>query len=231
MNGNSATQKKKIKIAIDGPSGSGKSTIGRMLASHLGYIYIDSGAMYRALALYLHRNNIPFKDTEKIIELLPDVNIKIENRDGISLIILNGENVSSQIREPIISQGASIVSTIPEVRRFMVKLQREMGKEGGIVMDGRDIGTVVFPDAELKIYLDASIMARANRRFLELTQKGIKTSFEEVKEELEIRDKRDKNREDSPLKRAEDAVYIDTSALSIEEVFEKILKEVKRVLN
>ncbi len=224
-------EKKKIKIAIDGPSSSGKSTIGKRLARSLGYLYIDSGAMYRAVALFLKRKAVSFEDRDEIIEILPEIKIDMENLEGVSVLKLNGERVTSELRLPDISQGASIVSTIPEVRRFLVGIQREIGKNGGIVMDGRDIGTVVFPDAELKIYLDASLLARANRRYLELIDNGIKVTFEEVKEELEKRDYRDKNRDDSPLRMAGDAIYIDTSALNVEEVFERVLKEVERVLN
>ncbi len=222
---------KKIKIAIDGPSSSGKSTIGKKLAQYLNYLYIDSGAMYRAVALFLRESGISFNDKERVVEVLPEIDIYIENLEGISIVKLNGKKVFSELREPDISQGASIVSTISEVRKFLVGVQREIGKEGGIVMDGRDIGTVVFPDAELKIYLDASILARANRRYLELINRGVKTTFEKVKEELEERDRRDKTRKDSPLKKAEDAVYVDTSALNIEEVFERVLEEVKKVLD
>jgi cytidylate kinase len=213
---------KKIIIAIDGHSSCGKSTMAKSLAKKLGYIYIDSGAMYRVVTLVALRkgwitNKIP--DEKKIIAGLSDIKItfKWDEILGKNTTFLNGENVEDEIRQLEVSENVSPISTIAEVRHEMVKQQRENGKNKGIVMDGRDIGTVVFPDAELKIFMTASPQIRAQRRFLELTEKGEKVDFDEILANVEGRDKIDSTRATSPLKQADDALTLDNSNLSREQ--------------
>jgi cytidylate kinase len=212
---------KKIVVAIDGPAGSGKSTTAKLLAQRLGYFYIDTGAMYRAVTLFLLRNNIPF-DEDKICRALKGIAIEFKYIDGSLRTMLNGEDVSEEIRLPEVTKYVSPVSTIKCVRDFLVEQQRLMGKEGGVVMDGRDIGTVVFPNAELKIYLVASLEERIRRRMLELKQKGLDVSIDEVRHQIETRDRIDSSREHSPLQKAKDAIEIDTTNLTIDEQVEKI---------
>lgn len=223
---------KKIIIAIDGHSSCGKSTMAKSLAQELGYIYIDSGAMYRVVTLYALRNgliNNGVPDTEKLIEELKNIKItfKWDELAGKNTTFLNGENVEEEIRRLEVSQNVSPISTIAEVRREMVKQQRENGKNKGIVMDGRDIGTVVFPDAELKIFMTASPEIRAQRRFDELKQKGLKVDFAEILKNVEGRDQIDSNREVSPLKKAEDALVLDNSNLTREQQLKWTLEKVK----
>lgn len=223
---------KKIIIAIDGHSSCGKSTMAKSLAQELGYIYIDSGAMYRVVTLYALRNgliNNGIPDTEKLIEELKNIKItfKWDELAGKNTTFLNGENVEEEIRRLEVSQNVSPISTIAEVRREMVKQQRENGKNKGIVMDGRDIGTVVFPDAELKIFMTASPEIRAQRRFDELKQKGLKVDFAEILKNVEGRDQIDSNREVSPLKKAEDALVLDNSNLTREQQLKWTLEKVK----
>jgi len=212
---------KKIVVAIDGPAGSGKSTTAKLLAQRLGYFYIDTGAMYRAVTLFLLRNNIPF-DEDKICSALKGITIEFKYVDGSLRTMLNGEDVSEEIRLPDVTKYVSPVSAIKCVRDFLVEQQRLMGKEGGVVMDGRDIGTVVFPNAELKIYLVASLEERIRRRMLELKQKGLDVSIEDVRHQIETRDRIDSYREHSPLQKAKDAIEIDTTDLTIDEQVEKI---------
>ena len=223
---------KKIIIAIDGHSSCGKSTMAKSLAQELGYIYIDSGAMYRVVTLYALRNgliNNGLPDTKKLIEELKNIKItfKWDELAGKNTTFLNGENVEEEIRRLEVSQNVSPISTIAEVRREMVKQQRENGKNKGIVMDGRDIGTVVFPDAELKIFMTASPEIRAQRRFDELKQKGLEVDFAEILKNVEGRDQIDSNREVSPLKKAEDALVLDNSNLTREQQLEWTLEKVK----
>jgi cytidylate kinase len=225
---------KKIIIAIDGHSSCGKSTMAKSLAQELGYIYIDSGAMYRVVTLYALRNgliNSGVPDTEKLIAELKNIKItfKWDEILGKNTTFLNGENVEEEIRRLEVSQNVSPISTIAEVRREMVKQQRENGKNKGIVMDGRDIGTVVFPDAELKIFMTASPEIRAQRRFLELKEKGQEIDFESILQNVEGRDEIDSNREISPLKRADDALILDNSNLSREEQLKWTLGKVKEI--
>ena len=211
---------KKITIAIDGYSSCGKSTIAKKLAKEFGYIYVDSGAMYRAITLYALQKDLIKEGVvnEKLIELLPEIKVTfILNSEGIPETILNGINVEKQIRTPRISKNVSPVSAIKEVRQKLVALQQDLGKDGGIVMDGRDIGTVVFPDAELKLFVTATPEVRANRRHSELTAKGIKISKEEVLNDLIKRDEYDMNRKESPLMKAEDALEFDNSSLTKDE--------------
>jgi len=207
---------KRITIAIDGPAGSGKSTTARLVAQKLGYLYIDTGAMYRAVTLYWLRNCNTL-DKNKICSMIEKINIEIHQSEYGQRTILNGEDVSEQIRHPDVNKFVSPISAFECVRNKLVDLQRELGKNGGVVLDGRDIGTVVFPNADLKIYLVASESARAQRRALELKQKGIDVSIEDIKKQLIERDKYDSSRSISPLKKADNAIELDTSDLSIEE--------------
>ncbi len=208
----------KIVIAVDGYSSSGKSTMARALATRLGYRYVDSGAMYRAVTLYALRHHIVDNSTA-VIASLPDINIDFAvGADGRQYTLLNGENVESLIRGMEVSAHVSDISTIPEVRKAMVLKQQQFGISKGIVMDGRDIGTTVFPDAELKIFVDASAETRAQRRFAELRAKGDETStYEEVLENIKSRDYTDTHRSESPLRKADDAVVLDNSNMTIEE--------------
>lgn len=227
---------KKIIIAIDGHSSCGKSTMAKQLAQQLGYVYIDTGAMYRVVTLVALRkgwikNKVPNK--AKIIEGLKDINIsfKWDQQLGKNTTFLNGENVEDEIRRLEVSENVSPISTIAEVREEMVRQQRENGKNKGIVMDGRDIGTVVFPDAELKIFMTAAPEIRAQRRFLELQEKGVDTSFEEVLANVEGRDEIDSTRAASPLKQADDALILDNSHLSRDEQLQWTINKVKELVN
>ncbi|RIH64124.1 (d)CMP kinase [Mariniphaga sediminis] len=213
---------KKIVIAIDGHSSCGKSTLAKSLARELGYVYIDSGAMYRAVTLYALRKGLFLNgqpDREKVISRLKEIKITFDwdEKAEKNTTFLNGENIEEEIRQLEVSQNVSPVSTIAEVRHEMVKQQRENGKSKGIVMDGRDIGTVVFPDAELKIFMTASPKIRAQRRYLELKEKGLEVDFDEILQNVEQRDAIDSGREVSPLKKADDAIVLDNSNLTREE--------------
>lgn len=220
-----------ITIAIDGHSSTGKSTVARQLADYLDYIFVDSGAMYRAVTLYALRKGIITEesfDREKLIAKLPEISLEFKKNDsGKAEIYLNGENVESQIRTLEVSEFVSPVATISEVRKKLVEQQRSMGKGQGIVMDGRDIGTVVFPEAELKIFLTASTEVRAQRRYKELIDRGEVVTFEEVLENVIERDQIDSNREISPLKKAEDAIVIDNSESNKEDTFHTVLQLAK----
>ena len=219
---------KKITIAIDGFSSTGKSTLAKQLANHLGYVYVDTGAMYRAIALFAMQNgyiNNEFFDKESLISSLPFIKLQFKfNSDlGFAEMYLNDVNVEKEIRTIEVSSFVSKVAEISEVRAKLVEQQKEMGKDKGVVMDGRDIGTVVFPDAELKIFMTASAATRAQRRYDELMQKGDNVSFEEVLKNVEERDYIDTHRDNSPLVKAADAIEIDNSHLSREEQFEFVL--------
>ncbi|MGI6124044.1 MAG: (d)CMP kinase [Acetivibrionales bacterium] len=219
---------KSIQIAIDGPSGAGKSTMAKQLSQKLGIVYLDTGAMYRALALKAIRLNIDTRDSEKVTELLLDIDIQIKYENGNQKVILDGEDVSDKIRTDEVSMGASNVSAIPEVRKRLVELQQKMASNTSVVMDGRDIGTHVLPNADVKIFLTASVAIRALRRYNEQKEKGIlKKSLEEIEKEIEIRDYNDSHRAASPLQQADDAVLLDTSNYSIAESVEKILEIIK----
>lgn len=219
---------KSIQIAIDGPSGAGKSTMAKFVSQKLGIMYLDTGAMYRALALKAIRQNIDTNDSEKVSELLSDFNISIKYEKGSQKVILNGEDVSDKIRTDEVSMGASNVSAIPAVRKRLVELQQKMASNTSVVMDGRDIGTHVLPNADVKIFLTASVAQRALRRYNEQKDKGIlKKSLEEIEKEIEIRDYNDSHRAASPLKQADDAVLLDTSNYTIEESVEKILEIIR----
>ncbi|SNY99436.1 (d)CMP kinase [Flagellimonas pacifica] len=224
----------KITIAIDGYSSTGKSTVAKKLAAELNYIYVDTGAMYRAVTLFAIENSC-IGDTDNIpglIENLPNINLNfVPNKElGFSEMYLNGKNVEGEIRTMKVSREVSKVATIPEVRHKLVEMQQQMGKEKGLVMDGRDIGTVVFPDAELKIFMTASANARATRRYKELLDRGEDVSFEEILENVQKRDFIDSTREISPLKKAEDAIKFDNSDMGLEEQFERIHDFALRVI-
>lgn len=225
----------KIIIAIDGHSSCGKSTLAKQIAQALGYVYVDTGAMYRAVTLFAIRNNLiknGTPDKEALISSLNDIKLSFElNDDNLPEIVLNGENVEKQIRSMEVSGLVSPVSVISEVRRYLVQQQREIAKNKGVVMDGRDIGTVVFPNAELKIFLTASPEVRAERRYKELIEKGTPASYEDVLANLQERDYIDSNRDDSPLKQADDAVLFDNSNLTREEQFNETMQLVKKVLS
>lgn len=218
---------KRISIAIDGPAAAGKSTIAKMVARNLNYTYIDTGAMYRCVAYSAFIHGISYEDEAGVVGLLKDIKIKLLPDGSIRL---NGEDVSSAIRANEVSMGASIVSQYAKVRSFLVAQQREMAKGGGVILDGRDIGTVVLPDAELKIYQVASVETRAKRRYKENIEKGIECDYEEMKAEIEARDKQDMNREVSPLKKADDAIELDTSNMSLEEVVAHVMDLVEKKL-
>jgi len=220
---------KDIKIAIDGPSGAGKSTLARRIARELGIIYLDTGAMYRAVALKAIRLGIDTRDHEGVASIMPDINIAVDYQDGVQRIYLDGEDVSSAIRTNEVSMGASNVSAFPEVRARLVALQQEIARHNPVVMDGRDIGTKVIPDAGLKIFLTATAEERARRRYLELQEKGLlDKTFEELVAEIEERDHNDSTREHSPLKKADDAVEIDSTGKSVGELVAIIMDMVRK---
>jgi cytidylate kinase len=222
---------KGLMIAIDGPSGAGKSTAAKEVARELGYIYIDTGAMYRAVGLKAWRKDPTLQKADEIVSVAAGSIIELRNEEGKFQIYLDGENVSEEIRREEISQAASIVSSIPGVRRILVKAQQEMGKQGGVVMEGRDIGTEVFPQAELKVFLDASDLTRARRRYEENLRRGVTLSLEQTIAEINERDRRDSEREDSPLVRAKDAIYLDTSPLPQEVVIREVLRLTREKLH
>jgi CMP/dCMP kinase len=215
---------KKIIIAIDGFSSCGKSTLAKAVAKHFHYAYLDSGAMYRAVTLYFLEKNMDYDDPVCVEKALQDIEIHFERIEGQNRAFLNGRDVEHDIREMRINEHVSPVSAIPMVRRAMVRQQQAMGTRKGIVADGRDIGTVVFPDAELKIFLTADPDVRTSRRHLELAAKGIDAEWEEIKKNLLQRDRIDSSRQDSPLRRAEDAIIIDNTLLSEEEQLHKALQ-------
>lgn len=214
---------KKICVAVDGPAGAGKSTISKTVAKRLGLVYIDTGAMYRSVALYAVQNGVDVKnDREGVIALLDDIKINLESENGVQKVYLCGEDVSERIRMADISAGASAVAVIPEVRLKLVELQRAMAKSQSVIMDGRDIGTYVLPDADVKIFLTASVDERARRRYIELCEKGIECDYETVKADIAARDKNDSEREFAPLKQADDAVLADTTGKTLDESIEML---------
>lgn len=206
-----------INIAVDGPAGAGKSSIARAVAEEIGYIYVDTGALYRSIALYSIENKL---DNESLVNSLDKINIRLEFIDKCQHVFLNDNDVSDKIRTPEVSMGASKVSAIPEVREFLFGLQKKIAAENNIIMDGRDIGTVVLPDADLKVFLTASAEERANRRFKEMIDSSI--TYEQVLEDIKQRDYNDMHRDIAPLKQAEDAVLLDTTGMTIEEVKQKL---------
>ena len=211
-------------IAIDGPAGAGKSTIARRVAKELSFIYVDTGAMYRAMALYLLRKEVNKDDTEQIGNICQDAEISIEYQNGEQIVLLNDENVNSYLRTEEVGNMASVSSAVPRVREKLLSLQRKLARDMSVVMDGRDMGTTILPDADVKIYLTASSLTRAKRRYLELQEKGTVCNLDEIQKDIEERDQRDMNREISPLRQAEDAVLVDSSDLTIQQVVDRILQ-------
>ncbi|MBR4452415.1 MAG: (d)CMP kinase [Clostridia bacterium] len=216
-----------INVAIDGPAGAGKSTVARAAAKELGYIYVDTGALYRAVGLNALRNGIKTDDPEGVGASLPGITVELKFENGEQSVLLNGENVSSQIRSPEASMAASDVSAIPAVRAFLFDLQRDIARNNSCIMDGRDIGTVVLPDAQVKIFLTASPEIRAKRRYDELIAKGSSVEFKDVLDDLIKRDYNDSHREVAPLRPAEDGVILDTSGLTLDEAIASAVRIIK----
>ena len=214
-------------IAIDGPAGAGKSTIAKRVSAELSFIYVDTGAMYRAIALYLLRKEIRTDDSEIVKKALKEIEIAIQYVEGEQRVLLNGEDVSGKIRTEEVGNMASKAAALPCVREKLLELQRNLAKEHDVVMDGRDIGTNILPQAQLKIYLTASVDTRANRRYKELQEKKVDCDLEEIKKDIEQRDYQDMHRETAPLIQAKDAIYLDSSDLTIDQVVEKIKSLVK----
>lgn len=210
-------------IAIDGPAGAGKSTIAKRIAKEMGYVYVDTGAMYRALAVHFLKNGLKPEDTEGIKETCKSAVVTLQYENGVQQVYLNGENVTSMLREETVGNMASVSSAIGEVRAQLLELQREMARTNDVVMDGRDIGTNILPNADVKVYLTASVEERARRRFAELQEKGVACDLGEIAHDIEERDTRDMNREIAPLRQAEDAVLIDSSDMTIDEVVKAII--------
>ena len=211
-----------FNIAIDGPAGAGKSTIAKLAASELSYIYVDTGAMYRAIGLYVYRKHVPEEDTNAIGETAKETEVSIRYIDGERHVYLNGEDVSEEIRKEHIGHMASVVGAVPAVREHLLSLQRQIAQENDIIMDGRDIGTHVLPDADVKIYLTASVEIRAKRRYKELVEKGVQCDLKEIEKDIEERDYRDMTRKIAPLKKAEDAILVDSSDMTLKEVVNTI---------
>lgn len=220
---------KKIIVAIDGPSGAGKSTVAKSLARRLGYMYIDTGAMYRAVALRAKRDNVDINDSAALNSLCDSVKLEFVPDNGGLRTILNGEDVSEAIRTPEMSMAASDISARKEVRQALLVLQRRMGENGGVVLEGRDVGTVIFPNAEAKFFLDASLEERGKRRYKELAAKGMNVTLDQTIEEVRKRDLNDSSRDIAPLKKADDAVLVDSTGLSVEEVVERMIEFVNSV--
>ncbi len=218
-----------FNIAIDGPAGAGKSTIAKRIAKEMGFIYVDTGAMYRAIALYLIRNDIRAEQSAEISAACVNAQVRIEYRDGEQVVLLNGENVNGLIRTEAVGAMASASSVNADVRLQLLNLQRELARNNDVVMDGRDIGTNILPQAEVKVYMTASSAVRAKRRYDELTAKGETCELAVIERDIIERDERDMNREIAPLKQAEDAIYLDTSEMSIDEVVAAIIRLVMKV--
>lgn len=214
-------------IAVDGPAGSGKGTITKLVAEELNLIYIDTGALYRCITLYMIRNKIELEDIEKIQDMLKNINIEFKKEENSDKVYLNGEDVSTQIRQKEVNEFIPQVSNIVVIRENITNLSRKMADGKNVIMEGRDIGTNVFPNAKIKIYLDATPEERAKRRLKQNEEKGIKISYEDILENIKLRDNNDKTRKISPLKQAEDAIYIDSTNMTIEEVTKKIVKIIK----
>jgi cytidylate kinase len=221
------SKEKKLTIAIDGPSGAGKSTVAKSLAKRLGYVYIDTGAMYRSVALRAKERGISPEDKLALSQLASSLRITFVTDGEQTHVLCDGKDVTEAIRTPEISRLASTISKQKELREVLVQMQREMGREGGVILEGRDIGTVVFPDAEVKFYLDAVGEERVKRRYHEMIEKGMKVDFKETLEELMQRDHHDMHRDHSPLKKAEDAMFIDTTHWSVKEVVAKMVRLIK----
>ena len=217
-----------INVAIDGPAGAGKSTISRAAAKEMGYIYIDTGALYRTVGLYVRSKDISADDTAGVISCLPDISLEIKYVDGKQHVYLNGEDTGERIRTPEMSTYASKVSAIPAVRAFLLDTQRDIAKKNSVIMDGRDIGTVILPDAEVKIFLTASEECRAQRRYKELLDKGQSVTYEDVLSDMRQRDERDSTRDVAPTAAASDAVFMDNSDMTFDETVEAVIALVKK---
>ena len=211
-------------VAIDGPAGAGKSTIAKLVAKEKGYVYVDTGAMYRGLAIHFLENGIEAEEKEKIAEACKDADVTIRYEDGQQQVYLNGKNITAKLREEAVGNMASKSSAIPEVRATLLEHQRALARKEDVIMDGRDIGTCVLPDADVKVFLTASVETRAKRRYDELVEKGVACDLEEIARDIAERDERDSTREIAPLKQAEDAVLVDSSHMTIEEVVAAIVK-------
>ena len=211
-----------ISVAIDGPAGAGKSTIARAAAEKLGFIYVDTGALYRAIGLNCIKNNVDINDPAKVAAILPDTEIRVVFFNGEQRVLLGGDDVSEEIRSEKASMTASVVSAIPEVRKFLLDLQRSFAKVNSVIMDGRDIGTVVLPNASVKIFLTASPQSRAERRVNQLREKGLEADYETILKDIMIRDENDTNRSIAPLKPAEDSVLLDTTKLTLQQSIESV---------
>lgn len=220
-----------INIAIDGPAGAGKSTVAKGVAAKLGYIYVDTGALYRAIGVYALRQGVDTKDGDGVSALLPEINVELKFIDGVQHVFLNGEDVSAEIRTPDASMAASNVSAIPSVRSFLFDLQRNIASKNDCIMDGRDIGTVVLPHAQVKIFLTADPEERAVRRYKELIVKDPDVKYDDVLADLKVRDYQDSHREIAPLKPAEDSVVYNTTGNSLEESIEKVINIIKEKTN
>lgn len=219
-----------IAVAIDGPAGAGKSTISREVARRLGFIYVDTGALYRAVGLYAYEHGADTASSDMVVPLLPRIKLELEYVDGKQRVLLNGLDVSDDIRKPPMSMAASDVSAMPQVRAFLLDLQRNMAKVHNVVMDGRDIGTVILPDAQIKIFLTASVEERARRRYEELTASGEKVDYRELLAEVVRRDRNDSNREHAPLKIAPGAIVIDTTGYTLERSIDIVAGVIKERL-
>ncbi|NLY43846.1 MAG: (d)CMP kinase [Clostridiaceae bacterium] len=219
-----------VKIAIDGPAGAGKSTIAKEIAKKLGFTYIDTGAMYRAVALRAIESGIDTKDVKGVCDILDDIDIDIQHDTNGQVILLNGRDVTLDIRTPEVSKGASDVAVIPQVRMKLVELQRKLASNRNIIMDGRDIGTFVLPDADIKIFLTASVEERARRRYEEMKEKGYTCSFEDIKKDIKYRDENDSNRAFAPLRVADDAIILDTTGNDLEQSINTVQKLIKERL-
>ncbi|CAJ2231722.1 cytidylate kinase [Fructilactobacillus sanfranciscensis] len=220
--------KKGLQVAIDGPASAGKSTVAKIVAKNFNYIYVDTGAMYRSITYKAIQNNINLNDENKIVELLHKTKITFTPGNPVQHVFIDGEEVTDKIRSEKVTNNVSTVAALPLIRRDLVKRQQEIAKDGGVIMDGRDIGTTVLPNADLKIFLIASVKERAERRYIENQKKGINVTLEELKKEIEVRDYKDSHRKVSPLKKAKDAIEIDTTSLSIEQVSDKISSLIKK---
>lgn len=209
-------------VAIDGPAGAGKSTIAKLVAEEKGFIYVDTGAMYRGLAIHFLDRGIRAEETDKVIEACKDADVKIRYEEGVQQVFLNGTNITGRLRDEAVGQMTSKCSVIPEIRAKLLDLQRDLARTQDVIMDGRDIGTCVLPDADVKVYLTASVETRAKRRYDELTAKGEACDLDEIARDIKERDERDMNRETAPLRQAEDAVLVDSSDMTIEEVVKEI---------
>lgn len=216
-----------INVALDGPSGAGKSTIAKAVAKKLKYVYVDTGAMYRSIAYYVISKGCNLEKANEYVNLLSDIKVELCYVDEVQHVVLNGEDVSDKIRTPEISMGASKVSAVPEVRAHLLGMQKEIAEKNNIIMDGRDIGTVVLPNADVKIFMTATAEERANRRYKELSEKGDKSTYDDVLADIKQRDYNDIHRDIAPLKKADDAIEVDTTTLSLEESVEAIYKVIE----